>query len=432
MKTKIKYSCEDLQSSIYFAPNMLRHCCQRFFVKGKMKGDVEILKVKNDNDINIENIIKEKKEIIKKLNNNLTSPCDGCPKIKKQIWPNEIKIKKISIEAHSKCNLRCSYCSDMFYGGLDPSYDIEKMFEKFKKKNFFSKDVSITWGGGEAVLLKNFNKIFEKFIESRYPNFNDVRVYSNSVIYNELVHKYLDKNKIILTTSIDSGTQKTFELVRGVKKGFLNIFKNLRKYNSKKSGNIIIKYIVTDDNYTENEVDSFVSLIKKYDLLNCNFEISTDYKGEELSLKKALSLVYFFNKLHQTGATFVHFDDHVRKRLYKILHQKLSMADLEKNNIFDNIKKYFNTKIIVWGTGRYADELISNSFLFKKAKIDFFVDKHNKDKKKFLSKDVMSPQQLINSTNPILIASSTYWHEIYENILKLGVNKSRIINTLII
>jgi len=60
------------------------------------------------------------------------------------------------------------------------------------------------------------------------------------------------------------------------------------------------------------------------------------------------------------------------------------------------------------------------------------VDKHNKDKKKFLSKDVMSPQQLINSTNPILIASSTYWHEIYKNILKLGVNKSRIINTLII
>ena len=155
-------------------------------------------------------------------------------------------------------------------------------------------------------------------------------------------------------------------------------------------------------------------------------------RARRLSLKKALSLVYFFNKLHQTGATFVHFDDHVRKRLYKILHQKLSMADLEKNNIFDNIKKYFNTKIIVWGTGRYADELISNSFLFKKAKIDFFVDKHNKDKKKFLSKDVMSPQQLINSTNPILIASSTYWHEIYENILKLGVNKSRIINTLII
>ena len=397
-----------------------------------MKGDVEILKVKNDNDINIENIIKEKKEIIKKLNNNLVSPCDGCPKIKKQIWSEEIKIKKISIEAHSKCNLRCSYCSDMFYGGLDPSYDIEKMFEKFKKKNFFSKDVSITWGGGEAVLLKNFNKIFEKFIESRYPNFNDVRVYSNSVIYNELVHKYLDKNKIILTTSIDAGTQKTFELVRGVKKGFLNIFKNLKKYNSQKSGNIIIKYIVTDDNYTENEVDSFVSLIKKYDLLNCNFEISTDYKGEELNLKKALSLVYFFNKLHETGATFVHFDDHVRKRLYKILHQKLSMADLEKNNIFNNIKKYFDAKIIVWGTGRYADELISNSFLFKKAKIDFFVDKHNKDKKKFLSKDVMSPQQLINSTNPILIASSTYWHEIYKNILKLGVNKSRIINTLII
>ena len=40
-----------LQSSIYFGPNALRHCCQRFFVNGKMKGDVEILKVKSNKNI---------------------------------------------------------------------------------------------------------------------------------------------------------------------------------------------------------------------------------------------------------------------------------------------------------------------------------------------------------------------------------------------
>ena len=62
MKKNKLFSCEDLQGSIYFGPNALRHCCQRFFVDGKMEGDVEILKVKSDNDINVENIISAKKK----------------------------------------------------------------------------------------------------------------------------------------------------------------------------------------------------------------------------------------------------------------------------------------------------------------------------------------------------------------------------------
>ena len=84
MESKLKYSCEDLQSSIYFAPNVLRHCCQRFFVDGKIQGDVEILKVDNDKDINIDNIVKNKKNIIQKLNSGESTPCDGCPKLKKK------------------------------------------------------------------------------------------------------------------------------------------------------------------------------------------------------------------------------------------------------------------------------------------------------------------------------------------------------------
>ena len=60
---------------------------------------------------------------------------------------------------------------------------------------------------------------------SKEPNFNDVRVYSNSIIYNKLIHKYLDEKKI-LTTSTDVGTQETFEKVRGKKK----FFKYLQKF----------------------------------------------------------------------------------------------------------------------------------------------------------------------------------------------------------
>ena len=54
------YSCEDLQGSVYLGPNVLRHCCQRFFVNGKMEGDVEIFKVNKGDDISVANIIKKK------------------------------------------------------------------------------------------------------------------------------------------------------------------------------------------------------------------------------------------------------------------------------------------------------------------------------------------------------------------------------------
>ena len=125
----MKYSCQDLQQSVYFAPKELRHCCQRFFVDGKMKGDVKILKVENDKDISPKKIIDEKKKIIKNLNQNKPTPCDGCPKIQYKNWSDEIKINKISVEAHSKCNARCSYCSEMFYGGLHPNYDMENVLK---------------------------------------------------------------------------------------------------------------------------------------------------------------------------------------------------------------------------------------------------------------------------------------------------------------
>ena len=432
---KKTYSCEDLQGSVYFAPNVLRHCCQRFFVKGKMQGDVEIMKIKSDNDLDSQKIFNEKRKIINNLNKKVPTPCDGCPRIKFRHWENEkeLKIKKISMEAHSNCNARCSYCSEMFYGGLNPNYDLEKMLDKFRKEKAFEEKVAITWGGGEPVLLKNFDTIFKKFVESNYPKFNDIRVYSNSITYNHLVHRYLDDGKIILTTSTDAGTQKTFEKVRGVKKGFLSIFENLNKYNKNKSGNIIIKYILTSENFEKDELDEFINLLKKYELTDCNFEISTDYKFEKLDIEKSLSIIYFYNALRNAGAEFIHFDDHVRKRLYNTIRKNIDSIDIDNNNSFENLRKFFNQEIIVWGTGAYANEIVQNSFLFERSKVAFFVDNQVRTKENlFLNHNIKKPDTLLNTNNPILIASSTYWKEIYNKILKLGINKNRVINTLVV
>ena len=40
-------TCQDLEESLYIAPNEIRSCCQRFFHKNKMRGDAKLLNIKD-------------------------------------------------------------------------------------------------------------------------------------------------------------------------------------------------------------------------------------------------------------------------------------------------------------------------------------------------------------------------------------------------
>ena len=92
-KTK---SCIHLQHALYFGPDEIRTCCQRFFYKGKMKGDASLIEVQERSLINYEQIIEAKKELIRKINANEESQCKGCPQIKSQDWdPIEKAVKVV-------------------------------------------------------------------------------------------------------------------------------------------------------------------------------------------------------------------------------------------------------------------------------------------------------------------------------------------------
>ena len=69
--TKENYSCASLHHSIYFSPNELRHCCKRFYVKGKIKGDVKIIPVNKTSDISVESIRKAKQKLHNQINNGI-------------------------------------------------------------------------------------------------------------------------------------------------------------------------------------------------------------------------------------------------------------------------------------------------------------------------------------------------------------------------
>ena len=161
-------SCRFLQRAIYFAPDELRHCCKRYFYDGKMQGDVRIFPVNSDEDYSQEKVIKEKKDIIENINRGVKTSCYGCPELELNEWLDveDEKFDLISIENHSNCNMKCTYCSEIYYGGKEANYNLLNCLEEFVENDKIRDDLQISWGGGEPTLTRNFVDVIN-FVNSK-------------------------------------------------------------------------------------------------------------------------------------------------------------------------------------------------------------------------------------------------------------------------
>ena len=204
--------------------------------------------------------------------------CIGCPFLKKtKDKPNfSSNVKLLSIEHHSVCNLRCNYCSEIYYGGKRSKYNVVEFVKYLNNSGSFQNCNQVVWGGGEPTLDKSFELILEEINNSANPKIYH-RVFTNSVRYSEAITNFLKKGLIKITTSVDAGTPETFNKVRGRPK-FLNVFENLKRYSQINPKYVIIKYIFTDENCDENELIKFVDNCLLYNLDKCNFQISLNFK----------------------------------------------------------------------------------------------------------------------------------------------------------
>ena len=83
--------------------------------------------------------------------------------------------------------MRCSYCSEVYYGGEKAIYDVKKLLEDFQK-HISNDEISIVFGGGEPVL----NKDFKYLLDYSLNNFN-IKSLLSFTIYpsNNLFCKFL-------------------------------------------------------------------------------------------------------------------------------------------------------------------------------------------------------------------------------------------------
>jgi len=290
-------SCPYIEMASCFQPEGIRTC-----VHGTYQGPLLASKEELANEeITYETIVTRRKNILEEINSENPSvelPCLTCShlqeKDKSEINIEHLGGKKLpaglNIQHYTACNQRCTYCTftiNDFW--VKPQYDPIKYFELFNKKGKLRGNNWIDFSGGETSLLKDFDKILNYIIENEL---GAVVVYTNATKFKESLYLSLKNNKstqehdqrVILTTSLETGNPSTYNKIRG-RNDFEQVIANLLKYKSSGSKNIWLKYIITPENETEDDLWSFIfamCALKPERVLIC-----PEFYGNEQEVPKA-------------------------------------------------------------------------------------------------------------------------------------------------
>lgn len=430
------WNCYDLKNSLFLSPDEIRTCCKRFFVDNKIKGDVVLLDEKNNSfsEFNVDNILKAKKNLYNDINKGVSLECSGCPFLEFKDWGSidDLEVNYLSIEHHSVCNMKCTYCSETYYGGQIPKYDIVKLISNLTESSAMSKCSSIVWGGGEPTLDKNFSLLLDKTVMS-FPHIKQ-RVITNSTVFLNNLKKYIESDNVSIVTSIDAGSQDTFYEVRN-NNNFYNVLENLVKYSEQKPNNITIKYIILNENKSLKEITSFVNHIKEKKLENCNFQISFDFKKEHIDFDSVISVLILYKLLVDAHVRLVFIDDLLRSKLNNISSMYTQILITLKQLGYEDILVNNNTfqDIVIWGAGNQTKNLLKYTTFLNNSDIKFIVDNTpSKIGTKFMGYDVYDPSELKNNNYPIYISASQGSPIILNQIEYMGLNLDRVIKKIIV
>lgn len=432
----MKYkSCKDIEKSLYIAPNEIRSCCQRFFFKGKMRGDAKLINIEDGVTPTSNDIKKARENLFNKIQNDESESCLGCPFLYETDKPDfSHEINHLSIEHHSYCNLRCTYCSEIYYGGKKSKYDVVEFIKYLSDSKAFKNCKQVVWGGGEPTLDKSFELIVNEIDKYANPNIYH-RVFTNSVRYHQAVTDFLKRDLIKIVTSIDAGTKEKFKQVRGRDK-FYNVFENLQKYSSYNPNRITIKYILTDENLDESELKNFVENCIKYNLEKCNFQISMNYKNEDLELKYLKSITYLMGYLKKNNINKFFCDDHIASRFKKLSEEKkeILIRYLEEKNFSDVIiGEDILRNLNIYGAGDIAENLLNKSSIVAN---NYNIRIYDSDPKKigtYLNGiKIEKPDEIIKNSDKIFISVAQSYDEIRSSLIKLKIDTNRIVSGLFI
>ena len=71
-------TCKDIEGSLYVAPNEIRACCQRFFYKGEIRGDAQLIKIQDGKTPTSSDLLQAREKIFNQIQKDDKKECKGC------------------------------------------------------------------------------------------------------------------------------------------------------------------------------------------------------------------------------------------------------------------------------------------------------------------------------------------------------------------
>ena len=258
-------SCKYIESGIRFAIDGVRCCCANTFQSPFILSAEEM----QQGNVTYDLVVQRRRELFEALNgwnNKDIGDCARCQLKYKTKYKN-INFDYLgghglalssgfNIQHFTQCNLRCSYCSFTQRNDFRPPVynNIIDFIELFRKRGKLKKGEWIEYNGGEPTLLPNFEELLNYLLKYKI---GTVAVFSNAVKYSPAIYNALKANKIFLTTSIDAGTSATFKKIRGAD-AYYQVLENCMRYQQSGTTKLFLKYIICDENTTEDDLRGFV------------------------------------------------------------------------------------------------------------------------------------------------------------------------------
>jgi sulfatase maturation enzyme AslB (radical SAM superfamily) len=222
-------------------------------------------------------------------------PCKGCPGLrygKPNIWSK--RLTRIDINVSLKCQLRCRYCflpDNVLSGDGNADYSVLPLLEDLISYGMVGEGTTVECVGGEPTLYKHFDET----VAFCLGNALQVRVMTNAVKFSQSIVDVLKSGGSILVDT-DSGTRETYKVVKGAD-CHDRVWDNIKRYKS--AGDVILKYILTADNYNEHELTAFIEKCELAGIRDIIISAQADrqhlvHKNEELRQKYFEAAKFFY------------------------------------------------------------------------------------------------------------------------------------------
>lgn len=218
------------------------------------------------------------KEIEAIKNNCARKECVDCHQITDEDFIDDRKIHYVLLSPWQICNSDCIYCIGHakpipekvpnyieYYKEYEEPYDMLAIIKDMIAQDVLAKDAEIDFAGGEPTLYPKFDKIIDFLIDNNYKN---IIIHTNNIQYSKAIERGIKENAISLMISIDAGSKKCHEKVKGVK-SFDKVWHNFKKYSKARNKNytkrLCTKYVLVPNiNDTKKELEEFIKQSKRH------------------------------------------------------------------------------------------------------------------------------------------------------------------------